>query len=298
MRRNDAPGKDKTWWKRNGITLLLLLVALAGAALLVYPAFSNWWNSFHQTRAMMSYAEAAANLDAGRYEAILNEATAYNAALAESGVRWSMTEGETADYEAVLSVTGTGIMACIDIPKAGITLPVYHGTEESVLQVAVGHIAGTSLPVGGESTHCVLSGHRGLPSARLFTDIDKLVEGDTFTITVLDRTLTYEVDQIRIVKPFELDDLRIEKGQDLCTLVTCTPYGVNTHRLLVRGHRIANAQGEANVLADALQIEPVYIAPFIAMVLLLFLLVFSLVTSGAARRRRREAEALRKRIHS
>ena len=282
------------WLKKNMATLILVLIALVGAGLIAYPTFADWWNSFHQSRAVASYAAAAANLDAERYAEILREAEEYNAALAENGVLWNMTEQEEAAYDALLDVTGTGIMAYIDIPKANITLPIYHGTEESVLQVAVGHLAGTSLPVGGESTHCVLSGHRGLPSARLFTDIDKLVEGDAFTITVLDRTLTYEVDQIRIVLPYELDELKIEKGQDYCTLVTCTPYGVNTHRLLVRGHRIENAQGEANVIADALQIEPVYIAPFIAVPLLALLLIHTLITTGAARRRKRKAEQSRR----
>ena len=274
-----------SWWKKNSTTIILILIAVVGAGLIAYPTFADWWNGFHQTRAVNTYVSVASDLGNEKYRKMINEAERYNDALAVSGVRWNMTEEEKAEYSSVLEVTDTGMMAYIDIPKVHITLPIYHGTEEKVLQVAVGHIAGTSLPVGGAGTHCVLSGHRGLPSAKLFTDIDKLAEGDTFTITVLDRTLTYEVDQIRIVLPYELNDLSIEPDRDLCTLVTCTPYGVNTHRLLVRGHRIENAQGEVNVIADALQVEPVYIAPFIALPLLFLLFIHMLVTSGSAKRR-------------
>ncbi len=274
-----------SWWKKNSTTIILILIAVVGAGLIAYPTFADWWNGFHQTRAVNTYVSVASDLGNEEYRKMINEAERYNDALAVSGVRWNMTEEEKAEYSSVLEVTDSGMMAYIDIPKVHITLPIYHGTEEKVLQVAVGHIAGTSLPVGGAGTHCVLSGHRGLPSAKLFTDIDKLAEGDTFTITVLDRTLTYEVDQIRIVLPYELNDLSIEPDRDLCTLVTCTPYGVNTHRLLVRGHRIKNAQGEVNVIADALQVEPVYIAPFIALPLLFLLFIHMLVTSSSAKRR-------------
>ncbi len=274
-----------SWWKKNSTTIILILIAVVGAGLIVYPTFADWWNGFHQTRAVNTYVSVASDLGNEKYRMMINEAERYNDALAVSGVKWNLTEEEKAEYSSVLEVTDTGMMAYIDIPKVHITLPIYHGTEEKVLQVAVGHIAGTSLPVGGAGTHCVLSGHRGLPSAKLFTDIDKLAEGDTFTITVLDRTLTYEVDQIRIVLPYELNDLSIDPDKDLCTLVTCTPYGVNTHRLLVRGHRIENAQGEVNVIADALQVEPVYIAPFIALPLLFLLFIHMLFTSSLAKRR-------------
>jgi sortase A len=191
-----------------------------------------------------------------------------------------MTDEQMAEYNRQLAVTDSGIIGYIDIPKIRVTLPIYHGTDDTILQIAIGHIAGTSLPVGGASTHCVVSGHRGLPSARLFTDIDKLVEGDTFTMTVLNRTVTYEVDQIRIVEPTDLSNLQIEEGKDYCTLVTCTPYGINTHRLLVRGHRVANANGEANVIADALQIEPVYVAPAVAAPMLIILLILLFVMTS------------------
>jgi len=275
------------WWKKNSTTVLLILIAVVGAGLMVYPAFADWWNGFHQTRAVATYTAVTGSMADEKYGEILRQAEEYNAALAETGIRWIMTEEEKDEYASVLDVTDSGMMAYIDIPKANIRLPIYHGTQEKVLQVAVGHLEGSSLPVGGEGTHCMLSGHRGLPSARLFTDIDKLTEGDTFTLTVLNRTLTYEVDQIRIVLPYEVNDLRIEPGMDLCTLVTCTPYGVNTHRLLVRGHRVENARGEVSVIADALQIEPVYIAPFIAVPLLALLLVYFLITTGVSGRRRK-----------
>ena len=252
---------------------------MVGLSLIAYPTLANWWNSFHQTRAVASYASAVAEMSHDEYDNLLKDATEYNKTLAQTGMIWKMNDEQVSDYESVLNICGTGIMGYINIPKIQVQLPIYHGTDDSILQVAVGHISGTSLPVGGESTHCVVSGHRGLPSARLFTDIDKLVVGDTWTISVLDLTLTYEVDQIRVVYPSDLSNLQIENGKDYCTLVTCTPYGINTHRLLVRGHRIANAQGNARVTADALQIEPIYVAPFVAAPMLIILLILLLVTT-------------------
>ena len=173
-------------------------------------------------------------------------------------------------------------MGYIDIPEIKCTLPIYHGTSHAVLQIAVGHVEGTSLPVGGEGTHCVLSGHRGLPSARLFTDLDQLVAGDLFLLQILDETLTYEVDQIRIVLPTEVSDLTIEKGKDYCTLVTCTPYGVNSHRLLVRGHRVANEESVAHVrvTADAIRIDPILVAPAAAAPMLLLLFIWLMAGGG------------------
>ncbi len=269
-----------SWLKKNKTNLILILILLTGIGIMAYPSFADWWNSYHQAKAVASYAEAVANLDASKYSEILESAERYNAHLPTSAARWNMTEEQQSAYNVELAINDSGIMGYIDIPKIRITLPIYHGTSEEVLQVAVGHIAGTSLPVGGAGTHSVLSGHRGLPSARLFTDIDKMAEGDTFTITVLNRTLTYEVDQIRIVEPTDLSSLQIEQGKDYCTLVTCTPYGINTHRLLVRGHRIANANGEANVIADALQIEPIYVAPAVAVPMIIILLILLLVMTS------------------
>ena len=273
--------------KKNLPTILLTIVFFIGAGLIAYPTFSDWWNSFHQSRAVASYMDAVTSMDTSQYDAILKEADKYNRALSRTGVVWVMDEKQEEEYLKQLNVNETGIMGYIDIPKINITLPIYHGTDEAVLQIAIGHLMGTSLPVGGKGSHCVVSGHRGLPSARLFTDIDKLVEGDSFTMTVLNRTVTYEVDQVRIVEPTDLSDLQIEKGKDYCTLVTCTPYGINTHRLLVRGHRIENAQGEAMVIADAMQIESIYIAPFIAVPILL-LLVFGVIISTGRKSRKKK----------
>ena len=277
-----------SWLKKNGLTLILLLILLIGAGLIAYPSFANWWNSFHQSRAVASYAETAANMNTEEYERIISKAQAYNRKLSRSGILWTLDEDEEKEYKEQLDIGTSGIMGYIDIPKIDVMLPIYHGIDESILQVAVGHIPGTSLPVGGKGSHCVVSGHRGLPSARLFTDIDKLVEGDSFTITVLNKTLTYEVDQIRTVLPTDLSDLQIEKGKDYVTLVTCTPYGINTHRLLVRGHRIETADGDASVIADALQIEPIYIAPFIAIPILILLIIGMFIMTGMRTRRRRE----------
>ena len=262
------------------ITLLLILILLAGVSLLLYPTVSDYWNSFHQSRAIASYAEQVAKIDPDTYKQLWADAQAYNRSLIGKVGRYDMTDEERAKYESLLNVSGNGIIGYIEIPSINCSLPIYHGTDEAILQIAVGHIEGTSLPVGGSGTHCVISGHRGLPSARLFTDLDKMVEGDTFMMRVLDETLTYEVDQIRIVLPDEMDDLEIEEGKDYCTLVTCTPYGINSHRLLVRGHRVEN-QVEAQdirVTSDAIQIEPLIVAPIVALPMLLALLIILLVS--------------------
>lgn len=273
--------------KRHITTAILVLLLLTGLGLLLYPTVSDYWNSLHQSRAVTAYAETVANIDNDEYERLWAEATAYNADLARTGVLWRMTDEQTQAYNSVLDVSDSGMMAYIEIPKINCSLPIYHGTGESVLQIAIGHLEGTSLPVGGESTHCVLSGHRGLPSARLFTDLDELVEGDEFLIRTLDEVLTYEVDQIRVVLPSDLSELNIVEGRDYCTLVTCTPYGINTHRLLVRGHRIATEE-EAQVIrvtADATQIDTIIVAPFVAIPMLLLLLVGLLVLTGRRKRR-------------
>ena len=261
------------------ITILLVLIFLLGLSLLLYPAVSDYWNSKHQTRAIAVYSEEVSGLGEGQYQALWEAAAAYNASLLERDNAYLLTEEQKAAYEQLLNVSGLGIMGYIEIPSIDCSLPIYHGTEESVLQIAIGHLEWTSLPVGGESTHCVLSGHRGLPSAKLFTNLDKLQEGDVFLLRVLDEVLTYEVDQILIVEPQETGALRIVEGEDLCTLVTCTPYGINTHRLLVRGHRIENAPEArlVRVTADAVQIEPLLVAPMVALPLLLLLLLLLLL---------------------
>lgn len=234
--------------------------------------------SYTKSRAIAAYSEKVAGIDDNQYDAIWAAAEAYNESLVENPASFAMTEEEQEAYEQLLDV-GNGVMGYIKIPSIDVTLPIYHGTDEAVLQVAVGHLEWSSLPVGGESSHCVISGHRGLPSAKLFTDLDKLYEGDTFSLYILDEVLTYEVDQIRIVEPQELEELTIEAGQDLCTLVTCTPYGVNSHRLLVRGHRVETPEEEAGVrvTADAMQVESLLVAPFVAAPILLLLLVLVLL---------------------
>ena len=243
--------------------------------MLLYPTVSDYWNSLHQSRAIASYAGQVAGLDDEVYEALWAEAEAYNETLPDKADRFNMSEEELEEYQTYLSVSGTNVIGYIEIDKIGCYLPIYHGTDESVLQVGVGHLEGSSLPVGGPGTHCVISGHRGLPSAKLFTDLDQMEVGDTFVLYVLDETLTYEVDQIRIVEPTEMSELAIVEGEDYCTLVTCTPYGINTHRLLVRGHRIENEEAAAvvRVPADAMQIEPVTVAPLVAVPLLILLFI-------------------------
>ena len=265
--------------KRHGTTVILLIVLIAGLSLLLYPSFSDWWNSMHQSRAIASYVEQVASIDEEQYAHLWEDAWDYNESLVERSNLYVLNDEQKARYDQILDVGGTGIMGYIEVPSIGVALPIYHGTNEAVLQVAVGHLEWTSLPVGGESSHCVVSGHRGLPSAKLFTDLDKLVVGDIFIFRVLDEILTYEVDQILIVEPHETDDLLIQQGKDLCTLITCTPYGVNSHRLLVRGHRVEN-QEEAQairVTADAMQIEPVIVAPIVAIPMLLVLLIGLLI---------------------
>lgn len=268
---------------KNKLTTILLILALfAGLSLLLYPTVSDYWNSLHASQAVADYAENVRNLEAEKYEQVLQDAKSYNQMLPYEQTTFALSEEEKEAYDALLDISGTGVMGYIEIPTVNISLPVYHGTEDAVLQIAVGHLEWSSLPVGGESTHCVLSGHRGLPSAKLFTNLDKLVAGDKFIMRVLDEVLTYEVDQILIVEPTDVSTLIIEAGKDLCTLVTCTPYGINSHRLLVRGHRIEN-QEEAQairVTSDAIQIEPLIVAPAVALPMLLVLLMILLVSGG------------------
>ncbi len=275
-KRNPAPGAPK---RKLNTTPLLFLAFLVGLALVLYPSVSDYWNSFHQTRAIAVYSEEVSNLDDNKYDELFEAAYAYNQSLIQKKDRYIMTDEERAEYNSLLDVTGTGIIGYIDIPIIGCSLPIYHGTDEAVLQIAVGHIEGTSLPIGGEGCHSVLSGHRGLPSARLFTDLNVLTFGDTFIIQVLNQTYTYEVDQILIVLPHEMDSLAIDPTKDYCTLVTCTPYGINSHRLLVRGHRIENEEiaQAVRVTADALQIDPIVVAPILAMPMLLILFIVLMI---------------------
>ncbi len=268
-------------------TILLVVIFLAGLSLLLYPTVSDWWNSMHQSRAVASYVEQVEDMSVAEKQRMYDEAVAYNEKLAQEPFHLELSEEEAKEYESILDITGTGIMGYVDIPKIDVQLPIYHGTDEGILQIAIGHLTGTSFPVGGKGTHAVMSGHRGLPSAKLFTNLDKLKKGDLFVLRVMDEVLTYEVDQILIVEPNQTEALMIDKDQDYCTLVTCTPYGINTHRLLVRGHRTANQDESKNamVTADAIQIDPVIMTPLVAAPMLIVLLIVVL-TSGSRKGKR------------
>ena len=262
-------------------TALLFFLLILGIAILLYPTVSDYYNSFHQSRAIASYVQQMEEMDESIYDAEWEEAARYNAQLMDLEMRFVMDDEQREWYERVLDITGTGIMGYIEIPKIDCSLPLYHGTSESVLQIAVGHIEGTSVPGGGPATHMVFSGHRGLPSAKLFTDLDKLEIGDMFVIRSLNQVFTYEIDQVLIVLPYELDALAIDPEQDYCTLVTCTPYGVNTHRLLVRGHRTENVEMErlVKVVNDAQQIDQVIVAGVVAAPMLTILLIWMLIVT-------------------
>ena len=266
------------------MTLLIVVVFVAGLSFLLYPTVSNLWNQAHQSRAIATYTEQVEKLDDSSNKEMLKAARKYNKELLKKADHWKLSKKDKKKYESLLDVSGTGIMGYIEVPKIDCSLPIYHGTDEGALQIAIGHLEGSSLPVGGKSSHCVLSGHRGLPSARLFTDLDQMEEGDTFILNILGHKLAYEVDQIKVVLPEEMSDLEIQEGKDLCTLVTCTPYGINTHRLLVRGHRVkyveTKVQEQKEVSKSKTDIRPV-IAGAAAGVVVLFIIIF------AARRRRK-----------
>ncbi len=265
--------------KKNITNIILILVFLGGLSLLLYPTVSDYWNSLHQSRAVSKYADNVTSIDPIKYDEIWEHAKDFNDKIREIGKQIKLSKELSAEYEKALSVDDSGIMGYIEIPKINCSLPIYHGSSDEVLQVAIGHLEWTSLPIGGKSNHSVLSGHRGLPSAKLFTNLDELIEGDTFMIRVLNELYTYEVDQILIVLPHEVDALNIVEGKDLCTLVTCTPYGVNSHRMCVRGHRVENAKEviSARVTADAMQIDQNIVAPLLAIPMLLILLVITLI---------------------
>ena len=276
-------------------TIILVVILFLGVAILLYPTLSDYYNSFHQSRAIAKYIEDIDTIDPIDYNRLWERARVYNEGLKYKPNRFVLTDEEYREYESLLNLTGSGIMGYIEVPKIDCTLPIYHGTDEAVLQIAIGHIEGTSLPTGEVGCHTVLSGHRGLPSAKLFTDLDKMELGDLFVIRVLNEIMTYEVDQILIVLPEELDALALDPEHDYCTLVTCTPYGVNTHRLLVRGHRTENQELEKiiKVVADATQIDPRLMAPVFAVPLLLILFVIMMISTGRRNRAARRAAGKR-----
>ena len=280
--------------------LLLVLILLVGIGIAGYPAFSDYWNSMHQSRAIMGYAERVAELSNEEYQVVWNASLEYNRRLSQDPNPWDMTDEEMDDYESQLNVDATGNMGFISIPKINVDLPIYHGTSDAVLQTSIGHIDGTSLPAGSVhpnpdafdevefGSHSVLSGHRGLPSAKLFSDLDAVEVGDVFYLTILDQTLTYQVDQITVIVPEDSSELVLFPGKDYCTLMTCTPYGINTHRLLVRGVRVENDKElvDVRVTADALKIDPLYVVPFIAGPVLLLMILWVVIFAGRKKKPR------------
>lgn len=267
--------------KKSGVvsTIVFTIILFVGLAIMLYPSFSDWWNSKVQSGVVAGYQRAVAEMDNDEIERMIQQAHDYNEKL--SRVYSPITNAdEVAGYDDILNISNTGIMGYITIPFIKVELPIYHGTSPEVLNVAAGHLKGTSFPVGGDNTHAVISAHRGLPSAKLFTDLDKLVEGDIFTVNILDEVYTYEIEKILIIEPQEIDKLEIIPNSDYVTLMTCTPYGINTHRLLLRSHRIeTKVHYDAKILADATQVDPILAMPVIAMPFLILLIVFWVVTS-------------------
>ena len=268
--------------------LLLAAVFLAGLTLLLYPTISNYVNERHQSHVVSTYESDLAQLPQEDYGSMLQAAEAYNAELAKNPDRFLQTDEDDAKYQAQLNPTQNGIMGFVEIDAIRVKLPIYHGTDDSVLQVGVGHIEGTSLPVGGTGTHSAISGHRGLPSAMLFTDLDKLKVGDTFRIHTLDQVLTYRIDQILVVEPSDLSALEIDPAQDYCTLVTCTPYGINSHRLMLRGVRTQNAAEPAATVPVSTE-EPEAYASTAALVAIGILILAAILLTRSLIRSRQES---------
>jgi sortase A len=276
--------KERAMKRRIKLVLILLLL-LVGSAMLLYPTAAQWWNARHQSQIIDKYTDTVSALEQDYLDSLWEEATAYNDTHPVETLM--LEEGEDQTYRETLDVTGTGVMGYLTIPKINVNLPIYHGTEESVLQVGIGHLSGTSLPVGGKGTHCVLSGHRGLPSSRLLTDLSKMEIGDTFTLEVLGRTLTYQVVEILTVDPSDTESLYPDPEEDLCTLVTCTPYGINSHRLLVRGSRV---ETETTSQTETQQ-ETTTGGPEQPMAVIGVILLLALIVSGIRLiRRRRQHE--------
>ena len=256
------------------VTIILLAAFFVGLSVPLYPSISSYWNSKTQSKAIIDYEAMLASYKPEDYSATFEAADEYNAKLAQLDYPF-IDHAQAEGYWETLDVSGTGMMGYLSVPKIGQELPVFHGTSEAVLAQAVGHFQGSSLPVGGENTHSVLSAHRGLPTATLFTYLDRMEIGDTFTITILDRSFVYEVDQIRIVEPNDTSLLEIEEGKDYCTLLTCTPYGINTQRLLVRGHQI-DATQERNIYIrnEAYRVDTLIVMPIVALPIIAVLMIY------------------------
>lgn len=269
--------------KKNKTNIILAIIFLIGLSVMLYPTVSDYWNSRVQSQAVAAYNNKVQNMSKEDYQRMFSEADAYNEKIKDIDQPFENYE-QVPGYEDILDVSGTGIIGYVTIDKIKTELPIYHGTSEGVLQIGVGHLEGSSMPVGGTGTHAVLSAHRGLPSAKLFSNLDEMEEGDTFQVTVLNRVLTYQVDQIRIVEPGDLDDLKVDPQKDYCTLMTCTPYGINTHRLLVRGVRV---DGNVNdyVPVDAYQIKPNVVAVWTTITITVVMMIISVVVWAVKRRK-------------
>ena len=272
-------------------TVLIIVMFIVGLSVLLYPAISNYINQKNASKVISEYNDKLENTSSDRIYSMFAQAQDYNKRLGETSSAFYNPE-LVKGYDTTLDITGTGIMGYIDIDRIGVELPIYHTVDDSVLSAGAGHLEGTSLPIGGASTHCVLSGHRGLPSAKLFTDLDELEVGDEFTITVLDQKLTYRIDRIKTVKPSETEDLQIESGKDYCTLMTCTPYGINSHRLLLRGVRVETAEEKPGIFVknEAFRIDPLVVTPIVAVPMLVAALVFVLVRDHISKKKKKLAK--------
>lgn len=265
----------KKWNKGKTATVILLVVFFIGLSVLLYPTISSYWNSKTQSEAILDYEKMLSSYKPEDFTALIGEANEYNEALRDLDFPLHEYSEVEEKYWKTLDVSGTGMIGYVTVPKINQELPLYHGTADSVLSVAAGHLQGSALPVGGEGTHCVVSAHRGLPTATLFTHLDRMEIGDTFYFTILDRTFTYEVDQIRIVEPDDTSLLQAEAGKDYCTLLTCTPYGINTQRLLVRGHQVDASQKRTLYVAnEAYRIDSLIVTPFVALPIIFVALIY------------------------
>ena len=286
MEENNNKNKKQ---KKSGLssTILLLAVFLIGLCVMLYPTVSDFWNEKRQSQAIMNYDDLLVDLTPEDFYEYFEKAEEYNRKLKLISYPFLGYPELDDEYYSALDVNDDGMMGYITIDKIKVQLPIYHGTSDKVLNCAVGHLEGSTLPIGGESTHCVLSAHRGLPSAKLFTNLDELAVGDVFTITILDKMFTYQVDQVKVVLPDETDELNVVNGEDYCTLVTCSPYGINTHRMLVRGTRIENIEEakKINITTEAYLIDPLIVTPVVAIPIFLGLLVFLVVKSSKKKRK-------------
>ena len=286
MEENNNKNKKQ---KKSGLssTILLLAVFLIGLCVMLYPTVSDFWNEKRQSQAIMNYDDLLVDLTPEDFSEYFKKAEEYNRKLKLISYPFLGYPELDDEYYSALDVNDDGMMGYITIDKIKVQLPIYHGTSDKVLNCAVGHLEGSTLPIGGESTHCVLSAHRGLPSAKLFTNLDELAVGDVFTITILDKMFTYQVDQVKVVLPDETDELNVVNGEDYCTLVTCSPYGINTHRMLVRGTRIENIEEakKINITTEAYLIDPLIVTPVVAIPIFLGLLVFLVVKSSKKKRK-------------